>query len=159
MQLPFELQYPLPVEGDPGYFAAVRKFDIHTGIDLYCRPFEPVYAIENGIVVKVEEFTGPNVGSPWWNSTEAVLIEGKSGVIVYGEISIVPGLEVNDKICKGDLIGNVIPVLKTQKSSIPQHMLHLELMSHGNYDTLIWDLDTEQPDALLNPIVLLKNSK
>jgi len=154
-QVPFNLTYPIPVEGDPGYFGAVRKHDIHTGIDLYCGPYQPVYAIERGVVVKIEDFTGEGVGSPWWNETKAVLVEGKSGVIVYGEISPLEGLEVGEVLEKGDFIGNVIPVLKKRKGDIPQHMLHLELMTHGSYTTLVWDLDTPKPDCLLNPITLL----
>lgn len=156
MQLPFNLPYPIPVEGEPGYFGAVRKYDIHTGIDLYCGPYQAVYAIESGVVVKVEDFTGPLVGSPWWNDTKAVLVEGESGVIVYGEISPLEGLEVGEQITKGDFIGNVIPVLKKRKSDIPEHMLHLELMDHGCYDTLVWQLNEDKPTCLHNPIGLIK---
>lgn len=46
-----------------GVFGAVRKYDIHTGIDLYCESGDHVYAIEDGIVVNVCHFTGPKVGS------------------------------------------------------------------------------------------------
>jgi hypothetical protein len=155
MQLPFNLTYPVPKEGEPGYFGAVRKFDIHTGIDLYCSPYQAVYAIESGVVVKMEDFTGEDAGSPWWNATKAVLVEGESGVIVYGEISPMEGMYVGERLEKGDFIGNVIPVLKKRKGDIPEHMLHLELMTHGSYTTLVWELDTPKPECLLNPERLL----
>ncbi len=36
--------------------------------------------MEAGVVVGVEDFTGPAAGSPWWLPTKAVLVEGASGV-------------------------------------------------------------------------------
>ena len=101
--LPIKLEYKIPEEGEPGYFGAVRKFDIHTGIDLYCFPDTEVVAIESGIIVKIEQFTGKSVGSPWWNDTYALLIEGESGVIVYGEIQPNDYLKVGDIVGAGDL--------------------------------------------------------
>lgn len=155
-QLPFNLTYPIPVKGDPGYFGTVRKYDVHTGIDLYCGPYQPVYAIESGVVVKIDDFTGPSAGSPWWNDTKAVLIESKSGVIVYGEIALFIDIEVGSEVLEGDFIGNVVPVLKKRKGDIPPYMLHLELMMHGCYDTLVWESGTPKPGCLLNPIELIK---
>jgi murein DD-endopeptidase MepM/ murein hydrolase activator NlpD len=49
-------RYKTPHAG--GVFGAVRKYDIHTGIDLYCELEDPVYAIEDGVVVNVCHFTG-----------------------------------------------------------------------------------------------------
>ena len=70
----------------PGSFGYKRKFDIHTGVDLYCNKGDQVFAIEDGEVVAIEWFTGEKVDMPWWNNTQAVAIKGKSGVINYGEI-------------------------------------------------------------------------
>lgn len=154
MRTPIELKYPLPKPGDAGYFGAVRSFDIHTGIDLYCDNGDPVYAMEDGVVVATEAFTGSNAGSPWWEDTWAILIEGKSGVIVYGEIIIDPELDKGDSIKEGQLIGHVKQVLKKDKGVNPTSMLHLELMEHGFYATYWWRPDEDQPEGLLNPITL-----
>lgn len=108
-----------------GQFGAVRKYDIHTGIDLYCEEGSIVSALEDGIVVAVEDFTGTKANSPWWNDTKAVLVEGKSGVICYGEIE--PCVNVGDLIWAGDTIGKV---LKKNKGR-PTTMLHLELYEKG----------------------------
>lgn len=72
----------------PGSFGTVRKHDIHTGIDIYCHDGQYVIAVEDGEVVSIENFNGShaNPPSPWWNNTKAVMIEGESGVVVYGEI-------------------------------------------------------------------------
>jgi hypothetical protein len=83
--------WPLPnvpklLPDTPGRFGAVRKHDVHTGVDLYCAVSTKVVAVEAGEVVVIEPFTGPDAASPWWLSTEAVLVEGASGVVVYGEV-------------------------------------------------------------------------
>lgn len=73
----------------PGHFASVRRHDVHTGVDLYAEEGTPARAVEDGVVISVENFTGPNADdpSPWWNDTQAVLIKGASGVVVYGEVT------------------------------------------------------------------------
>jgi hypothetical protein len=55
-------------------------------VHLYVADGTPVIAIEAGYVVKLGLFTGATVGTPWWNETWAVLIEGAHGGICYGEI-------------------------------------------------------------------------
>ena len=70
----------------PGGFGSIRKHDIHTGVDIYCEQEQQVVAVEDGEVVLIENFTGENASppSPWWKETKAILIEGISGVVVYG---------------------------------------------------------------------------
>ena len=137
-----------------GAFGAVRKFDVHTGIDLYCNPGDPVYAIECGEVVGIIDFTGTKTNSEWWHDTRAVLVEGSSGVFVYGEIEERNGLKIGDNIECGDLIGNVITVLKKDKGK-PMTMLHLELYEHKFRETLTWELGKEKPFQLLDPTKIL----
>lgn len=136
-----------------GRFGGKRKFDIHTGIDLYCNQLDRVYAIEPGIVVNVCHFTGPQVGLDWWNDTEAVLIEGKSGVILYGEV--LPSVKVGDSVSEGEEIGKILRVLKKDKG-LPMDMLHLELYKHGyRGDGEIWKLDEDKPEMLKDPSMLV----
>ncbi len=138
----------LPVGSHPGAFGVKRKNHIHEGIDLYVPEGTPVRAVEDGIVVALEKFTGTEATppSPWWMDTEALLVEGASGVVVYGEITSIrePGYEVK----AGDLLGYVIQVLKKDKGR-PMSMLHLELHEHGTRQTSEW-LD-EKPASLLDP--------
>ena len=138
----------------PGGFAAPRKYDIHTGIDLYCNPDDEVFAIECGEVVGIIDFTGTNAESSWWNDTRAVMIEGASGVFVYGEIKEREGLKIGDNIEAGDYIGNVLTVLKEDKGK-PMTMLHLELYEHKFRETLIWKLREEKPKPLIDPTKIL----
>lgn len=79
----------VPVGPHPGAFGVIRKHDRHTGVDLYVSRPEIVRPIEDGRVVGIIEFTGEAATptSPWWNRTQAVLVEGRSGVILYGELS------------------------------------------------------------------------
>ena len=144
----------LPEPNSPGYFGAIRKFDIHTGIDLYCDNHAEVYAIENGIVVGIEKFTGEHADSPWWENTWAILIESVSGVIVYGEIVICDTIQIGDTIHAGQCLGKVIKVLKADKGKNPTAMLHLELYDHGTISTVWWKLNTPKPDNLLNPLLI-----
>lgn len=147
---------PLLIYANPhsgGVFGAVRKHDIHTGIDLYCQEYSEVFAIEDGVVVNIFDFTGEKAGSPWWENTQAVLIEGKSGVILYGEVST--NLNIGDIIKEGQMIGKVLRVLKKDKG-LPTTMLHLELYKPGYRGSgEIWNLNEDKPEVLLNPNILL----
>jgi len=156
-----EIEIPMPPH--PGAFGVQRKFDIHTGVDLYCPENTLVVAIESGTIVGVENFTGPNadgIPSPWWNDTKAVLVEGESGVIVYGEIST--HLQSGQSILAGQKIGKTQQVLKKDKGR-PMCMLHLELYQHGIRETAWW-INNEstllpnngRPFKLLDPTILLK---
>ena len=135
-----------------GDFGVSRKYCVHTGVDCYCEPQQNVVAVEDGEVVAIEEFTGEhaNPPSPWWNNTKAILVEGESGVVVYGEIKPLETIKIGKKIRKGQNIGNVITVLKKDKG-LPMTMLHLELYKSGTRETAIWNLNESQPDNLLNP--------
>ena len=143
-----------------GSFGAVRKHDVHTGVDLYTREGAPVFAMESGKVVSIEQFTGGEE-SPWWLPTWAVLVEGASGVIVYGEIA--PEVTRDSLVNEGDLIGRVLPVLREDKvrEDIPGHsrfMLHLELHVSGTRKTSWWNLNEPQPDGLLDPRPILSRA-
>jgi hypothetical protein len=84
------------------------------------------------------------------------MIEGSSGVINYGEIKPLETLAIGQEIKEGDLIGNVIPVLKKDKGR-PMNMLHLELYTLGtNTHLLEWKLNFPQPENLLDPNILLQ---
>ena len=126
----------IPVDPHPGAFGYKRKQSIHTGIDLYTNDDEPVFAIEPGVVVGIEPFTGPQDGSPWWNDTHCLLIEGRSGVICYGEINPEVTVRVGQQVHSGQYIARVKRVIKEgrERPDIPGHspaMLHLELYDFG----------------------------
>lgn len=141
----------LPLTGHPGSFAHVRKYHTHEGVDLYCPEGTPVYAVEPGNVVAVIPFTGSKVGSgEWWHDTDAVLVEGDSGVVVYGEV--IPVTKVGSRVEAGQLIGNVTQVLKKDKGR-PMTMLHLELHQKGARDAPEWT--TQRPATLLDPTPFL----
>lgn len=151
---PIRAKYRWP--GKRGSFGAVRKHDIHTGVDLYCKEGSCVYAVEDGTVIHMEQFTGPEVGSPWWNTTWAVLVEGKSGIICYGEVAPHHSLEDQMSVYEGDKIGYVMSVLKPHKL-LPKSMLHFELYDPETFndETVWWKLGEEKPKQLLDPTKLL----
>ena len=138
-----------------GAFGKVRKYDTHTGVDLYCNPATRVIAVESGIVVSIENFTGPDAGSPWWNATKAILVEGASGVILYGEIEPEAQIKIGKPVMCGEILGTVKTVLKKDKGQ-PMTMLHLELYKHGTNESVWWH--TDRPNNLLDPTKLLKES-
>lgn len=125
----------VPVDPHPGGYMVTRKKHIHKGVDLYCDEMEPVYSVEDGIVLAITLFTGEKHGSPWWNETLAVIVKGKSGLVVYGEINPKSDLRVGAKIGRGNHIGNVMQVLTTDKGR-PMSMLHLELCRPKSYEPL-----------------------
>jgi 8-oxo-dGTP pyrophosphatase MutT (NUDIX family) len=134
-----------------GCFGIKRKYDVHTGIDLYCELGTNVLAAEDGIVVSISWFTGEKSSDKtgWWNNTQSVMIAGKTGVILYGEMS--PIVSFGDSVKAGQVIGTVTtPVLKKFKNR-PMVMLHLELYKHGQKNYVGWDLGQKNPDCLLDP--------
>lgn len=146
----------LPISPHCGAFGVKRKHHYHEGIDLYCPEGTPVHAVEEGLVVAVIPFTGAKAGMDWWEDTDAVLVEGKSGVVVYGEIF--PFVREGDRVRSGDMIGRVKTVLKKDKGR-PMSMLHLELHQHGARQAPEWPVDGQRPETLRNPTDLLKEAK
>lgn len=148
---------PAELPDEPGRFGAVRKHDIHTGVDLYTYPGMPVLAVEDGVVVAIEKFTGPEAGSPWWNDTEAVLVEGASGVVCYGEIAAQVGIAVGARVKREDCLGCVKTVLRKDKGR-PRTMLHFELYEHGTRESVWWRLGEPRPSNLLDPTERLEEA-
>ncbi len=147
--------WPWPIKHPPGWppeagqFAAVRKFDVHTGVDLYCPEGTEVIACEECEVINIEDFTGPDAGSPWWHDTKAVLVKGSSGIICYGEVA--PLVRVGDRVQAQDVVGTVKRVLKRDKG-LPTSMLHIELYEpEGFTETVVWPLGKKKPAGLLDP--------
>jgi murein DD-endopeptidase MepM/ murein hydrolase activator NlpD len=147
----------VPTDG-VGKFAAVRKHDIHTGIDLYCTQGQPVRAVERGTVVAILDFTGAKAGSFWWRDTRAVMVESEKHVVLYGEITEAASLIVGQSIERGATIGEVIRVLR-QDRGLPTTMLHLERYRAGTREPVWWKLNESQPPELLDPTEWLLNAE
>ncbi|MBI5518045.1 MAG: hypothetical protein HY909_30020 [Deltaproteobacteria bacterium] len=141
---------PTLAPGHPGAFGATRRHDVHTGLDLYCDEDAAVLAVEDGLVVAVERFTGPAAGSPWWRDTLAVLVEGASGVVLYGELAPAEGVREGRALRAGDLVGRVRRVLARDKG-LPVTMLHLELYARGAREAVWWRHGEGRPEALRDP--------
>lgn len=142
-----------------GAFGAVRKHHTHEGIDLYGEDKESVFAVEDGVVVGIEWFTGAyaDIPSPWWNNTQGVLVLGKSGVVVYGEILISENIEIGSQILRSQKIGELATVLKKDKGR-PMTMLHLELYEKGITQSGEWDHGNPMPKGLLDPTSFIEES-
>lgn len=147
---------------EPGAFGAIRKFDIHEGVDIYTHDGADVYPVEEGVVTAVYEFTGKNANCDWWNPTWCIKVEGKSGVVTYGELAKPrDGIQVGKKVYPSVCIGDVTPVLKPEKyrHDIRNHsvaMLHLELRTETcHLDG--WQLDGQRDKRLLDPTPYLKS--
>lgn len=140
----------VPFGDHVGAFGVQRQHHVHEGVDLYCEEGSAVLAVEDGEVVAVIHFTGPDATPPstWWLPTQAILVEGQSGVVVYGEITNTQQHKVSDRISRGQLVGNVARVLIRDKGR-PLTMLHLELHAHGTRDAYEWI--SERPASLLDP--------
>jgi hypothetical protein len=126
----------IPVEPHPGAFAHMRRDKRHTGVDLYTEENSRVYTVESGTVICIEHFTGEWDNSPWWNNTDCVLIEGRSGVVCYGEVEAKSGLKVGDHVYPGQYIANVKRVIKMGRehpeiTGWSPSMLHMELYPAG----------------------------
>lgn len=140
----------IPVGNHVGAFGTERRYDVHKGVDLYCPTDTSVCAIESGKIVQIRWFTGKNANCDWWEDTQALSIEGKSGVFVYGEILVDSSLKEGDSVEEGQLLGNVERVLKHDKGR-PTSMLHLALHHHGVLRNGAWQKETSQPYGLFDP--------
>lgn len=165
-ELPF-----IPENPHPGSFGQRRKYDVHTGVDLYTRDGSTVCAVESGIVVDIVDFTGSKVidseterPMSWWNDTKAILVRGASGVVVYGEVNPC-GAYVGQIVRTGQVIATVKAVLPPDKlrPDIPHHsnaMLHMEVYTtqaaERDFRWGTWKLDGERPSGLLDPTPFLK---
>ena len=141
----------LPETGSAGDFSTERKFDVHTGIDLYCPEHSEVYSLSKGRVINIVPFTGALAESPWWEDTEAVLVEHDFGVVLYGEVS--SNVQIGQEVSSGSLLGRVKRVLKKDKG-LPQSMLHLEYYNITNTNGVWWNKNQDIPPGLLNPRLL-----
>lgn len=144
--------------GKRGSFGAVRTYDVHTGVDLYCELGTEVMAVEDGEMISIENFTGPNADdpSPWWNDTQAILVRGASGVILYGEC--VPRVKVGDKLTKGQVIASIEQSVIRNYKGRPMVMLHLELHKPEAVISQWWKLGEPQPETVLDPTDKLKEA-
>ncbi len=151
--------YQIPELPCPGAFAAVRKYDIHTGVDLYCMEGSLVKAMYDGVVTAILPFTGALAESPWWHDTEAIMIYSRSlnQTILYGEVRPHVCLRVGDLIPVGTIIGEVARVLKTDKGVVPSTtMLHMELYEGRISDCVWWKHNETQPTGLLDVSHILR---
>lgn len=155
----FNHETEIPLGTHPGAFGTVRRCHIHEGVDLYGQPGAPVYAMEAGVVVARQAFTGEAAGSPWWADTECLLVEGECGVLNYGEIQPLSALKPGVPVIAGQLIGHLVTVLRKDKGR-PRTMLHLERYVKGTCAPLAeWRLLRPQPGMLCDPTSLLVNAQ
>lgn len=141
-----QLKYDTP---EHGRFGARRKYDIHTGLDLYFDDGEKIFSLEKGIVINIFNFTGQAAGLPWWEDTKGVLIRHDEYCLLYGEVDSID-LSIGDIVNEGTYIGKVKRVLKEDKG-LPMSMLHIEMYELGyEGEGEIWELNKNCPKQLLN---------
>lgn len=140
----------LPIGDHVGAFGVSRKHDRHKGVDLYAPDGTIVGTIERGTILMVRPWTGEKAGYPWWNETEALLVQGKSGIIAYGEIEAFENLTPGTVIPEGHPIGIVKRVLKEDKGR-PTSMLHLQMYREEPAKVGPWELGTKKPWNLIDP--------
>lgn len=153
----------IPTGDHPGAFGAIRKHDVHTGVDLYFKEDDDlsVRPFEAGTIVSMGYFTGAILNMPWWNDTHYVTILGKSGFILYGEINLSHKIRIGKWVDTDDLLGYIKPVLPQNKvrPDIPHHsnyMLHVELYKEWR-GWVVWELGQPKPEQLLDPTTYLQD--
>ena len=122
-----------------------------------------VVAVEDGVVVAVEWFTGKHVRTPdgepagWWNDTQVVIVQGASGFVAYGEVT--PTVPVGTRVRAGQPLAVVDTAVLRSFKGRPMVMLHLEVYSAIEADpkswapshTAWWEKRTPKPPNLHDP--------
>jgi len=147
----------IPVASHHGAYMVKRRFDVHTGVDLFTCEGSDVFSIEEGEIVAIRKFTGNEAGTDFWENTMAIDIEGKTGTICYGEIEPSSSLKVGDTVKGGQFIGKVKRVLKEYKGKATS-MLHVAIHRHGLKYLLKDQNDPDMEsfyDLQLDPTMLL----
>jgi len=139
-----------------GSFGIRRRYDVHKGIDLYAEVGKSVFSVEDGEIVDICWFTGPSIGSDWWEDTKGVYVKGKSGIVVYGEIEPNPELQIGMHISTSTYIGSVKRVLKKDNHR-PMSMLHLELHDSEHIHAGQWQIGQPKPIGVIDPTPYLLN--
>jgi len=152
----------LPVPPHPGAFGDVRPRHIHEGVDIYAPPETPVLAVEDGTIVGVTPLVGAETRNAFWHDMEAVLVQGKSGLAVYCEITPLKTLEPAMQVKQGALLGHIYKKgYKNQnphrKAEDSEHsfFLHLELHHPNIRMPTKWLPDKPKPDTLFDPTPFL----
>lgn len=151
-------------------FGAERKYDRHTGIDIFAPVGTIVYPLHEGKVVQIGWFTGANSvpPSPWWNDTKYVIvaftrdipnplfgyIEAITDYALYGELE--PLVEVGQLVDQQTELGVIQRVLKNDKGN-PVSMLHFEMYRFLPEHPMFWYKGEPCPHTLLNPTSYLKS--
>lgn len=143
--LPISINTTIPQPGTRGGFWEFRGDRHHAGIDLYAAPDCDVFAIENGVVVEVTQFTSPDI-LHYWNVTYSILLRSESGLLFryaeLGEALVTPG----ENVKSGQLIGHVGLVLNPDEIG-PQDPGYIqELKSAGLPSMLHFEMHQSQPD-------------
>lgn len=143
--LPNSVNTTIPQPGTRGGFWEFRGDRHHAGIDLYAAPDCEVYAIEDGVVIEVTQFTSPDI-IHYWNTTYSILVRTDSGLLFrYAELSdscVNPG----DKVTSGQLIGHVGLVLNPEEIGLEDPGYIQDLKSAGLPSMLHFEMHQDQPD-------------
>lgn len=139
------VHYPIPMYGHQNSWLAYRKFDIHTGIDLFADAGDLVVSMYDGEVVDTGMFTTSEV-SPWWHSTEYVSvcseICGYRYVTLYGEICTDNNILIGSHVRAGNVLGTIKQIIKNPKPGQHPSMLHLEM--HDDSYEYPWSMSHQQ---------------
>lgn len=165
--------YPLPKkyqfsnDQDSGTFLENRKDRVHCGVDLYAPRNTPVYAVDDGIIQSISEFTTPKQNDYWNKTFEIILYDELKYYYRYAELDSVL-VNKNERVSAGQRIGLVGQVLNPNQ---PHHdqpeyikrlikkdrvsMLHFEMYDclPGHSDKYLggnWFGENE-PKGLLDP--------
>ena len=137
-------------------FGAVRKHDVHTGVDIYCKDGAAVHPIMDGIVVAFGYFTGEKVGSPWWNNTQYIVIKSGAWYILYGEICLNGNTKLGQFVKSTGFLKSTLGRVKRvligppeKAFANPTSMLHIEAYDEPVFAP-IWKLDQPKPMSLVD---------
>lgn len=148
------VSWSLPIgKYHPAGFGYSKSHNIHTGIDLYVPEGSTVHSVEDGTIIDIFKFTGPKTIYPQLLPTEAVVVNGATGLVLYGEVEVLEGLQIGQLIGAGAKIANIICAVPDQP------MLHLELHKHGSKIPCLWKQGHPQPKSLLDPTSYLLSLK
>ena len=122
----------------------------------YANSMFKCFVFQDGAVIGVTPLRGSTTREDYWRDMEAVLVEGKSGLVVYSEFAPLKTLKPAQMVKAGEQVGALYHKGYSFRPTAKDHhgthaFMHLELHTAGTRLPTPWVVGKPQPKTLIDP--------